>query len=355
MTKPTISDVARLAGVSETAAALVASGSPLLGRVTREKVEKVIAEIGYVPDPPNPASRPGPASPSPVHSPRPAAPVSTSISPRDGLIALLYDERADTLLAAAQDGISKAIRGSEFALVIHPLSGDERAAQLRRFVEHHRPLGIILLPPLCEREDMAAMCTQLGCRYVCLDESPSGGEVAASASADRKAVARMVGQFVALGHERIGFVSGPEDSRSARERELGYLDGMADHGLDRGPSLIASGDDSFASGIAAARLLLEVSPRPTAILAGTDEMATGVLHVAGEMGIPVPKGLSIAGFGDTAIAPMLWPPLTTVRVPVAERAAAAVRSLVAPEKAGVLPAQFEPVIVSRGSVGPVPD
>jgi LacI family transcriptional regulator len=100
------------------------------------------------------------------------------------------------------------------------------------------------------------------------------------AANDREAAAAAVGYLIALGHRRIGVVGGPDEAGPAQERELGYLDAMADHDLDRGPALIANGDFSLESGVSAGNLLLEVSPRPTAIFAATDGMAAGVLHAA---------------------------------------------------------------------------
>ena len=334
MAKPTINDVARLAGVSKKTVSRVINRSPLLSDATREKVEKVIAEIGYVPDPQ----------------------ARALALRRNFLIALVYDDNSAFMLPAAQQGALEAIRGTEFALIVHPVfsNDDGFEGELRRFLEFQRPSGVILLSPLSEREDIVGLCRQLGCNHVCLGVDAPGDDVAMAASGDREATARAVGKLVSLGHERIGLVAGPEELRSARERELGYLDAMAEQGLDRGPSLIASGDNSFESGVAAGHLLLEVSPCPTAILACSDEMAAGVLHAAGERGITVPDALSVIGYGDTAIASRLWPPLTTVRVPIAEMASAAARRLVHPEMTEPLPARFQPVIVSRASVGPVP-
>jgi LacI family transcriptional regulator len=334
MAKPTINDVARLAGVSKKTVSRVINRSPLLSEATREKVEKVIAEIGYVPDPQ----------------------ARALALRRNFLIALVYDDSATLMLPAAQQGVLEAIRGTEYALIVHPVFSKEDGFEdeLRRFLEFQRPSGVLLLPPLSEQEDVISLFRKLGCNHVRLGAETVDGSGAPIAPGDREATARAVGQLVSLGHERIGFVAGPDDLRSARERELGYLDAMADHGLDRGPSLIASGDNSFESGITAGRLLLEVSPRPTAIVACSDEMAAGVLHAAGERGIVVPDMLSVIGYGDSAVASLLWPPLTTVRVPIAEMASAAASSLVHPELAGPLPAQFQPVVVSRASVGRAP-
>ena len=169
------------------------------------------------------------------------------------------------------------------------------------------------------------------------------------ASDDRTAMANVVIRLAKLGHERIGLVAGPEDDAAARERELGYLDAMADLELDRGPALIGSGDYSFASGLAAGRLLLQVSPRPTAIVAAGDSMAAGVLHAAREKNIPVPDALSIVGFGDTPLAPQLWPTLTTVRLPALEMAYAGALKLIRPDTAANLPVVFAAELVERAS------
>lgn len=332
MAKPTINDVARLAGVSKKTVSRVINQSPLLSQATREKVEKVISEIGYVPDPQ----------------------ARALALRRNFLIALVYDETSDFLLPAAQQGVLEAIGGTEFALIVHPAGGREAEGELRRFLEFQRPFGVLLLPPLSERAEIVGLCRELGCNHVRLGAGPSGEERELPAAGDRAATAKIVGELIAKGHERIGFVAGPEELYSSRERELGYLDAIADHDLDRGPSLIASGDNSFDSGLAAGRLLLEVSPRPTAIVASSDEMAAGVLHAAGELGIVVPDRLSVVGYGDTPLASRLWPPLTTVRVPIAEMAGAAARSLVQPEASEQLPDGFLPVIVERSSVARAP-
>ncbi len=78
------------------------------------------------------------------------------------------------------------------------------------------------------------------------------------------------------------------------------------------------GQFSFESGVAAARQLLALRPRPTAIFAADDDMATGAIWAAAEAGVSVPGDLSICGFDDTNIATQVWPPLTTVHQPVRE-------------------------------------
>ncbi|KMS60343.1 LacI family transcription regulator [Novosphingobium barchaimii LL02] len=236
---------------------------------------------------------------------------------RNPLLALIHDGLDRDILAEVQTGMSDALADSELALVLQPITADVAAARLSAFLKRYRPAGIVLLPSLAEREDLAGLCS--AGKVACVRIGPRRGYLAAAQHGllcdERGAAVQLTAWLIGHGHRRIGFVAGPEDLLSARQRELGYLDAMADNGLDRGPALIVAGDNSFASGIEAGRLLLEISPRPSAILASNDEMALGVLHAAAQMGVTVPADLSVAGFNDTAPARRAVPPLTTMRIP----------------------------------------
>lgn len=379
MAKPTINDVARLAGVSKKTVSRVINQSPLLSADTRAKVEAIIAEIGYAPDPgaralamrrntapeaPAAAAPEAPAQPAPARVPTfiPLAPaeaeapaVPAAIAPAGKLIALVYDPVAAPQLADVQHGALAAIRGSGHALAVHALGESQGDIEdnLRDFLTEQRPAGVLFLPPLSEHKTLARLCGEMGISHVGI-AAGAGDADHLVASADRQAAAQVVAYLISLGHERIGMITGPEDSRLGQERELGYLDAMADHDLDRGPALIANGDHGFVSGFEAGTLLLEVSPRPTAIFAGNDEMAAGVLHAAAQKGIKVPEALSIVGFEDTPLAARLNPQLTTVRVPLADMAGAAARRLIDPASAAGEPARFPTELVVRGSTGPCP-
>ncbi|MNE72052.1 Catabolite control protein A [compost metagenome] len=99
---------------------------------------------------------------------------------------------------------------------------------------------------------------------------------------------------------------------------------------------MVEGDFTFASGRRAGERLLATDPRPSAIFASNDDMALGVLNAAASLGVSAPGGVSVCGFDDTPSAMFSTPPLTTVRQPVAEMAAAATRMLLeaarAPER-----------------------
>jgi LacI family transcriptional regulator len=331
--KPTINDVARIAGVSKKTVSRVINRSPLLNQATREKVEGVIAGLGYVP---NPQAR-------------------ALALRRNFLIGLIHDNPNAQMVLNVQQGILEAIRDTEFALVVRPVNrrSPRMLEDISGFIQQQRLHGVMLLPPISENDQLAALCRDLGCQYVRMGSARLDEEAHLVESNDRQAVAAAINYLIGLGHRRIGFVAGPEGFRSAHEREQGYRDAMAAAELDYGPDQVASGNYTFESGHAAGVRLLDAAPRPTAIFASNDEMAAGVLHAARERGIAVPEALSIVGFDDTAIAAHIWPPLTTVRWPIVPMARSAALKLIAPEAAKEQPSLFLSDLIRRSSaVGP---
>lgn len=333
MGKPTINDVARAAGVSKKTVSRVINRSPMLADKTRARVEAVIAELGYVPDPQARALALG-------HS---------------LLIALVHDGSDPGIVEQALDGALDALAGSDFALATLRL-GESKQAELHAFLARHRPAAAIVLPLVDDRSELVDVCRSANVRGFWLGHCRAAEGARAEGEGqnfmpvdERAAMAGLVNRLVELGHSRIGLVAGPEGSSCGQARELGYLDAMADHGLDRGPALIENGDFSAESGRAAGDMLLSISPSPTAIVAANDAMAAGVLQAARARGLAVPKELSVAGFGDSALAAQLSPPLASVIVPWREMARiAALRAIGGLETVGAL----ETVLAPRESLAP---
>ncbi|ESZ87720.1 MAG: LacI family transcription regulator [Blastomonas sp. CACIA14H2] len=331
--KPTINDVARLAGVSKKTVSRVINRSPLLNAQTREKVEAVIADLGYVP---NPQAR-------------------ALALRRNFLIGLIHDNPNAQMVLGVQEGILSAIRDTEFALVVRPVNrrSPDMLDDVRAFLDQQRLFGVLLLPPISENDALAALCDELGVSYVRMGSVRLDEDVHMVASNDREAVAKAVGYLVGQGHRRIGFVAGPEGFRSAAERALGYRDALDSAGVAIDETIMAEGNYTFETGIAAGEKLLAASPRPSAIFASNDEMAAGVLHAARSIGMSVPEDLSIIGFDDTAIAAHIWPPLTTVRWPIQAMARAAAIKLIDPVEARDQPSHFLSDLIERASVAPL--
>ena len=124
-------------------------------------------------------------------------------------------------------------------------------------------------------------------------------------------------------------------------------------GISLPRSLVADGNYTFESGVIAAERLLDLMPRPTAIFSCNDEMAAGVIHAAPARGLDIPRDLSIIGFDDTPIAAHVWPPLTTVRWPIASMARSAALKLITDGEAPVAePSMFRSTLIRRASVAP---
>jgi LacI family transcriptional regulator len=271
--KPTINDVARLAGVSKKTVSRVINRSPLLNEETRERVQKVIEGLGYVP---NPQAR------------------GLALR-RNFLIGLIHDNPNAQMVLNVQQGILETLQGTEFAMVVRPVDRNSSMMldDLREFLERQRLFGIVLLPPISENDALAALCDELGVRYVRMGSAELDDPDHLVASNDREAVRDATAFLIAQGHQRIALVEGPYGFRSAKERRMGFEDALAEAGLTLPRSHIADGNYTFESGIAAANRLLDLSPRPTAIYACNDEMAAAVIFVARERDIAVPRELSV--------------------------------------------------------------
>jgi LacI family transcriptional regulator len=328
--QPTINDVARLAGVSKKTVSRVINRSALLNDATREKVEAVIAEIGYVP---NPQAR------------------GLALR-RNFLLGLIHDNPNAQMVLNFQEGVLDAIRTTEFALVVRPVDRHSPALfdDIRKFIEQQRLYGVMVLPPLSENDELAALFRELGCNYVRMGSAPLDDPAHLVQSNDREAVREAVELLIAQGHRRIGLVAGPEGFRSALERQAGWHDALAAHRLPCGSEMIARGSYTFETGRAAGAALLDAADRPSAIFASNDVMAAGVLHAARERGLTIPDDLSIVGFDDTAIAATIWPPLSTVRWPIRAMARSAAMKLIHPEAAEREQSLFLTDYISRASV-----
>jgi LacI family transcriptional regulator len=327
--KPTINDVARIAGVSKKTVSRVINRSPLLNDTTREKVEEVIAQLGYVP---NPQAR-------------------ALALRRNFLIGLIHDNPNAQTVLRVQEGMLDAMRDTEFALVVRPVdrNSPRLAEDIRGFLEQQRLHGVLVLPPVSERSELVGIFRELDCHYVRMGSARLDELAHVVESNDRQAVAAAVNHVIGLGHRRIAIVMGPEGFRSAYEREQGYRDAMAAHGLEVDPELAVRGTYRFESGLAAGRALMALDQRPTAVFASNDEMAAGVLHAVREKGLVVPDDVSLVGFDDTPVASSIWPPLTTVRWPIRAMARAAACKLLAPEVARDQQSFFESELVLRAS------
>ncbi|MFZ1741491.1 MAG: substrate-binding domain-containing protein, partial [Pontixanthobacter sp.] len=265
---------------------------------------------------------------------------------------LLHDNPNAQTVLNVQEGVLDAIRETDFALVVRPVDrhSPQMLEDIRAFLEKQRLHGVLILPPISENDDLAALCRELDCGYVRMGSATLDDHEHLVQSNDREAVAKAVDYLVEMGHRRIGLIAGPDGFRSAAERRAGFTSAMKRHGLDVPDELVAEGTYRFDSGIAAGVKLLQANALPTAIYSCNDEMAAGALRAIREAGLKVPEDISIIGFDDSPIAAHIWPPMTTVGWPIQAMAKAAAMKLIDVAEAAQQPSFFESELVHRASV-----
>jgi len=133
--------------------------------------------------------------------------------------------------------------------------------------------------------------------------------------------------LIELGHRRIGFIGGPDQSISARDRLSGYRNAMTQGRFSIGKNLVRKGDFTPRSGYLSSGDLF-LKEKPSAIFAANDQMAFGAIRAAREMGLNVPREVSVVGFDNILFSSYSDPPLTTIDIPKYHIGAAAMEMLI---------------------------
>ena len=293
--KTTITDVAKEAGVSMKTVSRVLNNEPNVAQATRDRVMEVAQRLQYTP---NLAAR-------------------GLASSRSYLIALVYDNPSPSYITNIQRGAIEACRKKGYHVVLEPMSLEQaESPDSERMLKRLGVDGVILTPPLSDSIPMRDTLRRLNIPHVLVAPEESGPSPTVRMD-DVEAARQMTEYLLGQGHREIGFIVGHTEHAASALRQEGFEQAMHAHDLPIRGEWVAQGDFSFRSGVEAAeRLLKDPDHRPTAIFASNDDMAAGVVSVAGRMGLSVPDQLSVCGFDDTPIAQILWPKLTTVAQPI---------------------------------------
>lgn len=305
--RPTIEDVARVAGVSRSTVSRVLNGGRHVRPDAMSKVQQAMGVLGYSV---NQAAR-------------------NLASGRTGSVAFVISEQHEHLFSDPNFGFLVRIfsrelrsRGQHLLVTTAEDYGEEKflgdyltaghvdgalfalphegEALLRRLARSGLPL-VVLGKPLGDEQELS---------WVAVDEEAAAFEA--------------VRYLVGLGRSRIGTITGPVNTSSGKGRLAGYLRAT---GGDSPDSLIAFGDWSSSAGRVGARLLLERNPAMDGLFVASDLMAAEAMAALRESGRRIPADVAVVGFDDSTAATMADPPLTTIHQPFAQSAAEAVRIL----------------------------
>jgi LacI family transcriptional regulator len=305
----TIKDVARLAKVSIKTVSRVMNNEPHVSENTRSRVLNAVRAIGYAP---NISAR-------------------RLVQNKSFMICLLlypgYYQTDSGLLNVVMDiGYEE-----NYDILIQPYfpTHTRSRQKLVSLIYEHRIDGFVTTPP-CDAEDFVSdLLNTYKVPLVQISPFNRATTFPYVSGNDFDGSRLMSEHLIQLGHRRIAFLTGPRNMHASHERLAGFLNTMTDHALKPNPQWIIDSSFTFDGGYTAAKLLLEnKTERPSAIFAGNDDAALGVLYAAGELGLDIPRDLSVAGFDDLGISKNVWPGLTTVHQPVEEIVDQAVRLLI---------------------------
>jgi DNA-binding LacI/PurR family transcriptional regulator len=331
--KPTMAEIAALAGVSKPTVSKVMNRQPGVAAATRERVEHVIAERGYV---------------------RHGAARALSAG-RAGSVNLVVKEVDNAYFMEIIQGVEETLERAGLSMVLTATRDEARRHRrwMARVIEHGTDGAILVLP-----DEHFARLEELrghGIPVALVDdrgESPADlPSVGATNFAGGFAAAE---HLLSLGHRRIAVVGGPP-FKSTRARLAGYRTALQEAGVQPDPRLERSGGFVAETGYEAARALLQAPEPPTAIFAGNDLQAIGVYRALYEAGLRAPDDMSVVGFDDLPLARLLTPTLSTVRQPVREMGALATRMLlriIAGEKLESARVELATSLVVRESSAP---
>ncbi len=294
--RPTITDVASLAGTSKGTVSFVLNNRPGVATATRERVLDAIDQLGWRPN-------------------QLARALSTSRANAIGLVLARTPEtlRSDSFFAPFIAGVERGLPDPECAVLLRFVADAEaEAAVYRNLAAGHRVDGVIVAD-LRRQDERIGLLVRLGLAAVTLNLPDVDSPFTAICDDDLAGMRAAVEHLVALGHRRIGHVSGPLVYLHSERRRLAWEQTLAEHSLPAGP--FAEGDFTGAGGAAATRTLLALPAheRPTAIVYANDPMAVAGIVVAQGLGLDVPRDLSVIGFDDSVVSAYVQPALTTVR------------------------------------------
>ncbi len=299
----TITDVARAAGVSVATVSKVINGRDGVARETNARVNQVIQHLGYE-----------------------SSLVARSLRSHKTYVIGMLVPGFEPFSAEILKGAALVLENTEYDLLAY--TGARRGGGVgweRRYLARLSGTlidGALIVTPTVVDADS-------GVPVVAVDphEGPTGLPTVDSDNYTGGLLATQ--HLIGLGHRRIGFIAGRADLQSSRLREAGYRQALEEAGIPVDPALIREGEYMREPAHAPARELLTLDDRPTAIFAANDLSALGALDVATELGLDVPRDLSVVGFDDVPDSAQSTPPLTTVRQDLHEMGASATRMLLA--------------------------
>ncbi len=338
---PTLEDVAQVAGVSRATVSRVINGVRNVDPELHEVVWRAVNATGYVP---NRAAR-------------------SLVTRRTGSVALLVSDSedhsvndpfmsrffTDPYFGRVVGGVLSVLRPTGIHLALMLAGTDDARVKVVGDLRQGHADGVVILS-LHPGDTLPRLVADAGIPAVLFGRPAIPTPISYVDVANDKGAAMAAEHLVARGCQHIGIISGPADVPASQDRLAGFRQAMARHGHAYIPYV--EGNFTLASGESGMRKLLAEEPGLDGVFALNDLMAQGAVHALRELGRDVPGEVAVIGFDDSAPALAARPTLTTVRHPMEDMAAEAVRLLIAridDPSTRVTSVIFEPNLIVRHS------
>jgi LacI family transcriptional regulator len=308
--RPTLDTVAQAAGVSKATVSKVLNGRHDVAASTRERVLAVVERLQYAPT------------------------TGSRVAQHRRSVTVVFSAVVDPYAAQVLSGLLSAGADHGVDVVVTHVPAARGDEELRpewfRSLARQGHVGVIGVTTALTQAQVRA-CADAGLQLVVIDpvsvEAGTAEQIITVSATNWAGGMQATEHLLGLGHRRIGFAGGRPASRPGGHRMHGHLAALANAGVPVDRSLILQRGFGYEDGRAMGDTLLGLPQPPTAIVAGSDTAALGVMEAAHKRGLRLPDDLSIVGFDDTPLAEWTSPQLTTVRQPMREMGRQAVRTL----------------------------
>ncbi len=287
-----IKDIAKLARVSHSTVSRALQNNPLVNAKTAERIRKIARESGYT-----------------------ASAVARSLVTKKTLtIGVVVTTIEDPFIGDVVSGVEQVANDHGYSVLLAQSQADpEREMRVVQSFHERRVDGILVT---ASRVGALYLPMLSGMKVPVVLINNQYGDFCHSVLIENVEAAREATRhLVKLGHKRIAYIGDQFGYQSDTERMTGYRQALEEADLPFRPELVVHGDGKPQGGGAAAKKLLSLAARPTAIFCYNDQTAFGALRTIRTRGLSVPDDISLVGFDDLYFAPLVEPPLTTIRQP----------------------------------------
>ncbi len=292
----TIGDVAKLAGVSTMTVSRVINNSGYISPSTRERVERAITQLGYVPN----------------------ALARSLRFKQTKTIALILTDITNPFFTTVARGVEDAASEQGFSVILcNTDESESKEGEYLNMLLQKQVDGILLVPARCSSESIS-MLQSRSVPTVVLDRRVEGVQVDAVLGDSEEGAYQLVRHLLDLGHRRIAVLSGPRSVSTATDRVAGFRRAMTKAGLTIDESMVQYEAFSQEAGYRMTQRVLAAAHRPTALFAGNNFIAVGAFGALRDAGLKVPEEMSLVAFDDLPLPLAMDPFLTVAAQPAYE-------------------------------------